>query len=120
MPKLVVTPEKGDEIVHELTGEVVLGRGDDVDLSVPDIKLSRRHGQVSQIRGGWMYADLGSSNGSKVNGVTRKQHALRDGDVIQIGQTKVVFKADPPKQYGKLVRKPARDRLGVRSKKKGD
>ena len=75
--------------------KVTLGRLPECELAVADPNVSRRHAEVR--RGAdstWLVADLGSTNGTKVNGVrisgTRQ---LEDGDEISVGSTTVRFEA---------------------------
>ena len=77
--------------------KVTLGRLPECEIAVADASVSRRHAEVR--RGGnssWQVADLGSTNGTKVNG-TRDQRAspnLDDGDEITVGSTTVRFEAE--------------------------
>lgn len=119
MAQLLVNSPDKPQIVHELAGAVVLGRGGgdrNVDLVVPDTKVSRCHCQVFSEGPAWIVEDLGSSNGTRINGTVRKRHALRDGDRIEIGHTVVTYKADPPKTFAAPTRSAARDRLKKRAR----
>jgi hypothetical protein len=66
--------------------EVLIGRGDDADLTLADAGVSRSHARVSAGVTGASIEDLGSSNGTFVNGerISAAQ-PLRDGDEIQLG-----------------------------------
>jgi serine protease Do len=78
------------EIQHEL----VLGR-ENVDVLVEDPEVSRRHAVVRPVEGGIEIDDLGSSNGTFVNGVrVREPRVLRDGDEIRLGS--VGLRVDVP------------------------
>jgi signal transduction histidine kinase len=70
---------------------VVIGRGG-VDIELTATEVSRRHARVSMGDGGFQIEDLGSANGTFLNGV-RVQGAtlLRIGDHVQIGSTVLVF-----------------------------
>jgi hypothetical protein len=82
----------GDER-YPLTGElIVIGRSRDCDIHVSDPNVSRRHAEV-RLGGDGSYTlvDLGSTNGTEVNG-RRVSHAkLSEGDTIAIGQTELIF-----------------------------
>ena len=70
----------GDGRRSVLSGRrVVVGRSRDCDVVVSDANVSRRHLEVRREEDGWMVADLGSTNGVKVNGrrVERSPAALR-------------------------------------------
>lgn len=71
--------------------EVVLGRSREADLRLSDPNVSRTHAAIRRIGSAYWVADLGSTNGTLVNGerVTRRQ--LENGDRITLGATEVVF-----------------------------
>jgi len=71
-----------------LTGPVVLGRGVEADVQLPDTGVSRRHAQIDGTR----VEDLGSTNGTRVNGHRVQAADLQDGDRITLGGTEVVFR----------------------------
>ncbi len=77
---------------HPLTRPVTsMGRGTDVDLRVDDPSVSRRH---AEIRTGSpsVISDLGSTNGIVVDDQHVRQAQLRDGSVIHLGNTTIVFR----------------------------
>jgi hypothetical protein len=80
---------------HELrVGSNIIGRGDAADLQLLDHGVSRRHLDV-QYDGNFATAyDLGSTNGSIVNGREITSQLLRHGDVIRIGHTRIVFQQE--------------------------
>jgi hypothetical protein len=72
-------------------GSNVIGRGTDSDLQLLDQGISRRHLDV-QYDGHYATAyDLGSTNGTTVNGHEISSQVLRHGDVIRVGHTRIVF-----------------------------
>ncbi len=85
--KFFTGPRK-DKAVQVPDGtEMVFGRGQDVDLTVEDNRMSRRHFQIS-VRGRAVeLVDLGSSNGTFVNKKRVNRSMLTDGDWIQAGST---------------------------------
>jgi len=79
-----------------LTGdEFLIGRGEDCDLSVHDPETSRHHCLI-RIRGNEItIADLGSSNGTHINGHRLlSQVKLKTGDEIAIGNSRFVVDLD--------------------------
>lgn len=77
---------------HPLNRPVTsMGRGTDVDLRVDDPSVSRRH---AEIRTGMpsVISDLGSTNGIVVDDQHVRQAQLRDGSVIHLGNTTIVFR----------------------------
>jgi pSer/pThr/pTyr-binding forkhead associated (FHA) protein len=79
--------ETGNE--YPLDGELILGREPSaVDLVLEDPGVSRRHAAVRALGGQITVEDLGSSNGTFVNGESiRAEVELADGDEIQVGGT---------------------------------
>ena len=69
-----------------------IGRQADNDLVVTDPGVSRHHAEVTNERGTCTLRDLGSTNGTLVNGTRVGEHALRDGDRIHIGSSVVEFR----------------------------
>jgi hypothetical protein len=77
------------------TGSNVVGRGSDSDLQLLDQGVSRRHLDI-QFDGDVATAyDLGSTNGTSINGHEVGSQTLRHGDVIRIGHTRIVFHQGP-------------------------
>jgi hypothetical protein len=73
------------------TGSNVIGRGSDSDFQLLDQGISRRHLDV-QFDGHYATAyDLGSTNGTTVNGHEISSQVLRHGDVLRVGHTRIVF-----------------------------
>ncbi len=70
---------------------VVIGRGHEAGVRVDDADVSRRHLRISAPAGRWLAEDLGSANGTHVNGVEVREHSLVDGDEITIGATVLRF-----------------------------
>lgn len=65
--------------------EFVIGRGEDCDIVLPDRQVSRRHLRVVRDEDGFSVEDLGSKNGTYVNGApVRASLHLQDGDEIQV------------------------------------
>lgn len=92
MPRLVITKGSGIGRDHAVTTECVVGRGADVDFVLEDGNTSRRHCRVLLDGTGYAMEDLGSRNGTFVNGTRIQRHALTDGDVVRIGGTEFVFR----------------------------
>jgi hypothetical protein len=78
---------------HPLSGATVLGRGEDVDIPLTDIGASRRHAELVVLDGRVELHDLGSTNGTLVNGQRVPSATLTDGDQITIGETNLVFRS---------------------------
>lgn len=70
---------------------VSIGRSIENDIQIDDAYVSRAHGQIRCVNNLYVYFDLGSSSGSKVNGETVKQQILTQGDLITVGKTSLIF-----------------------------
>jgi hypothetical protein len=81
---------------HELsTGRNVIGRGTEADIRLPDTGVSRKHVDVVLDGATAFVEDLGSTNGTLVNGRRISRQPLADGDVIRIGHSVLVYRAEP-------------------------
>jgi hypothetical protein len=91
-PTLALLSE--DQPVKTLPVErrIRIGRQSDNDLVVADPGVSRHHAEVINESGTCTLRDLGSTNGTYVNGSVVHEHALRDGDRISVGSTVVEFR----------------------------
>ncbi|MEX2612260.1 MAG: DUF3662 and FHA domain-containing protein [Gaiellaceae bacterium] len=77
---------------HEITSpQVVLGRSRACDVHVADVNVSRKHAELHQEGATYWIVDLGSTNGTVVNGKRIERERLRDGDKITLGSTEIVF-----------------------------
>jgi hypothetical protein len=76
-------------------GGATLGRSRSCDVVLDDANVSRTHAEVRPRGGGWIVADLGSTNGVAVNGARIEQaHALKPGDRIELGTTVLTFELE--------------------------
>lgn len=83
-------PDSG--VVFVITApRVTMGRGDENDIILSDLKASRKHAEVTSTMGAFMIRDLGSSHGFLINGVSQKQLQLKNGDKIGLGETVMEF-----------------------------
>jgi len=83
-------PDAGERFVL-LKEETTLGRDPQSDIFLNDITVSRKHARVERAPESVSITDVGSLNGTYVNGERVEQTALRNGDEIQIGKFKMVF-----------------------------
>ncbi len=68
----------------------IVGRADDVDININDSRISRHHFRIDVVEGDAVIEDMGSTNGTYVNGERVKSHTLKDGDKIQISSSTVI------------------------------
>jgi FHA domain-containing protein len=81
-----------DGRVHQVTSRrVVLGRSRECDVRLDDGNVSRRHAELVQEGATYWLVDLGSTNGTELNGERVERSKLADGDRITLGSTDVVF-----------------------------
>lgn len=78
----VAVPEKGS---------LVLGRSRSCDLTLQTPDASRRHAEIVGVGDGWLLRDLGSTNGTYLNGERIEEHQISPGDRIEIGGDLVTF-----------------------------
>ena len=72
---------------------LTMGRVAGCDIVIDDTKASRRHARIVVQDGVVEVEDLGSSNGTMLNGKPVQRRVVRDGDEIQIGETRIVYRA---------------------------
>jgi pSer/pThr/pTyr-binding forkhead associated (FHA) protein len=63
-------------------------------VTLDDPNVSRRHAELRREGGAWVVADLGSTNGVKINGHRVAQHALAPGDEIVLGLERMIFEVE--------------------------
>ncbi len=83
---------KQSELNRVLTN---IGRGADQELVLADIAVSRRHIKIHLVQNGYRLQDLGSGNGTLVNGKRVDEVLLTDGDQIELGNTLMRFEHPP-------------------------
>lgn len=87
MPTLTYTAD-GETRTVEVGDSLSIGRMEPCDIVIADeAAASRRHCQIMRLQGSYELTDLGSTNGTKVNGKPVKRHRLESGDRISIGDT---------------------------------
>jgi hypothetical protein len=85
-------------------GEYVIGRAHDVDLHLDDISVSRRHAVIVHVCGGWVLTDLGSRNGTWLNGWRLPGPApVSPGDLLHLGSCRFVVVDGPARLTGTAV-----------------
>jgi DNA-binding NtrC family response regulator len=82
--------DKGKEMVLEKP-LVSIGTLEENDLVLTDVTVSRRHAEVQELAGRYMLRDLGSTNGTFLEGVRIREGYLSAGSIIRLGQTEMVF-----------------------------
>lgn len=89
---LLVRTDGAPAVQFDLGGALItIGRASDNDVILDDVEVSRHHCQLKLQHGAYSLADLGSRNGSWVNGDQVTEMALGPGDRIRIGSTEIEF-----------------------------
>jgi DNA-binding response OmpR family regulator len=71
---------------------MMLGRAPDCDLVIAEPRVSRHHAELQRTGDGFLLADMGSTNGTHLNGhLVSQLLPLRDGDVIEVGSARFVY-----------------------------
>lgn len=95
MPRLHVTLPDGSEVTHDLTDDVItLGRVEDNQIQIEDASVSSHHAELSLRGANYSLRDLGSTNGTTINGASVEPEAennLAPGDRIVFGSISVRY-----------------------------
>jgi adenylate cyclase len=96
MAKLTLTGVGAAPQVFDLVGEIVVGRSGQAAIQIDGDLVSRRHARFYEEGGRWCVEDLGSRNGTLVNGERAATSVLKNGDVVMIGYGRIEFTDDHP------------------------
>lgn len=77
------------------SARTVIGRGSDADITISDAGSSRRHVEILWDGERGMLRDLGSTNGTKIDGQKVRESSLDDGTTFTIGRTELTFRVVP-------------------------
>jgi anti-sigma regulatory factor (Ser/Thr protein kinase) len=106
---------------HELKDRTVLGRSREVDVLLADPAVSREHAVICREGSRFILEDLGSANGTRLNGAPAQRASLAEGDLIQIGDSLIIFtfeelavEAERSVTFDPAQPPPAEPLLGVR------
>ncbi len=72
---------------------ITFGRKPESTVQLADPNVSRNHAEIRPHGNGWVLVDLGSTNGTRVNGIRVSSHELSEGDEVAFGNTVVTFEA---------------------------
>jgi hypothetical protein len=93
-----VSDEGKSEITRLESGSVTIGRDTENSIVIDSVAVSRRHAAVTNAGSQWVFRDLGSTNGSWMNGVQANPgqiRLIRDGDTLQLSDYPVVVSSVP-------------------------
>jgi adenylate cyclase len=106
MPRITIIGPEGRQDV-ELQAHNTLGRHPNNTVQVLDRIVSKEHCHIDLVDGRYVLRDLGSLNGSYVNGERISERVLSPGDEITLGSTRLVFDADGAAARGATSPRPA-------------
>lgn len=93
------------------SSSITIGRGDEVNLMIGDLKASRTHARLDFTHDGWTMSDLGSANGIFFQGEYIRKFNLKSGEHFTIGET--IFEFLVSSDMSRLLTAPFRDGLEV-------
>lgn len=83
----------GLDLINLEEDRLSVGKSADADLTVDDPAVSRFHAAIERVGAAWSIRDLGSTNGTLINGKRLAgERVLRDGDEILLGRTRLVYR----------------------------
>jgi two-component system NtrC family sensor kinase len=93
---LIYNPGQPDEKAFAIAADaaVIIGRADDQGICIPHKSLSRSHARIEPADGRFFVVDLGSKNGTLVNGVRVQRREVGHGDTITLGGLDLLFRGD--------------------------
>lgn len=97
MAKLVVVRGPSAGLEYPLRGDMLLGRDPKAQVIIGEREVSAQHARLTQVGEKFYVEDLGSRNGTWLNGVRIQRQALNEGDEITIGRTSLRF---DPSRFG--------------------
>jgi FHA domain len=92
MPGVLTVREEGAARRHVFEQRAVIGRDLDCDIPLMSCSVSRRHALVEKTPGGWVVRDLGSANGTCVDGARITEAPLVSGAAVRFGEVEALFK----------------------------
>jgi pSer/pThr/pTyr-binding forkhead associated (FHA) protein len=91
--RLVLDCDGADVITHDLIGDVIrIGRAPSNDIVIDDPTVTAQHASLTKSPSGYRLRDLGSTNGTQINGVSITDAQLKDGTEIRFGYVTGVFR----------------------------
>ena len=89
----VIEPAERKGQTYDLAEELTVGRAGGCQITLDDTYVSQLHARVFRRDGQLYVEDLGSTNGTRVNGAQVKERLLNNGDEITVGATRLRFEA---------------------------
>lgn len=93
----------GSHIPLEQNASYTIGRGSACEIQLPDISVSREHARIEGAGEEFVLEDLGSTNGTYVNGEQVQRRTLRSGDKLRVGRLHVEFQVRTDDDAGETL-----------------
>ena len=91
-PKLIVRLKNRPLKTYNFTGkQITIGRLPENDIAIDNLSVSRKHAVIHSVRSGYVLRDLGSKNGTLLNGEKIEHGEIKSGDAITIGKYEIAF-----------------------------
>lgn len=91
-PKLIVRLKNRPLKTYNFTGkQITIGRLPENDIVIDNLSVSRKHAVIHSVRSGYVLRDMGSKNGTLLNGEKVEHGELKAGDAITIGKYEIIF-----------------------------
>lgn len=87
-----------------------IGRAETADMRIDSVEVSREHAEIFERNGVWLVRDLGSTNGTQINGKVIKEALLADGDIVKIAETELTFIGSGASQFQRMLTQPIQAR----------
>ena len=107
----IIGPEGKQE--SEVKPHTTVGRHPENTVQILDRIVSKEHCHIDLLEGKWTLKDLGSLNGTFVNGERVSLRVLSSGDEVSLGSTRMVFHADGPADAPQVARLPSGGRVTI-------
>ena len=93
---ILLGPADGAQVAYGLKDVNLVGRARDNTIAIDDVTVSAHHARLSHRAGQWILEDLGSRNGTRVNGVgVESMLVVTYGDNLQVGEVLLGLRAGP-------------------------
>src|ERR1039457_7690997 len=100
MPGVLTVRDEGVARRYVFEQQAVVGRDLDCDIPLASRSVSRRHALVEKTPNGWVVRDLGSANGTRVNGARVTEAPLVAGAAVMFGEVEALFTVDAREPRG--------------------